>query len=161
MVGLLLGDDGSLPEGRFIGFYPTWGWDERGSFLLPYSQKIMGEQLVQGCYAVAWGRYRTCDPPIARHTTYPYTTASHTIWSHNSKVQNICLPANRSRNCNDCFFYVVRESTTVLHIKTWSEPLSCKRSFSISILHTARSFCFCLLIVSLGPKGAGRPSVKW
>ena len=20
-------DDGSLPEGRFIGFYATWGWD--------------------------------------------------------------------------------------------------------------------------------------
>jgi len=46
-------DDGSLPEGRSIGFYATWGWDEWGGFPLPSSQTIMGKQLVQGRYAVA------------------------------------------------------------------------------------------------------------
>ena len=50
-------DDGSLPEDRLIGFYATWGWDEWGGFPLPSSQTIMGEQLVQGCYAVAWSRF--------------------------------------------------------------------------------------------------------
>jgi len=47
-------DDGSLPEGLFIGFYATLGWDEWDGFPLPSSQAIMGEQLVQGHYAVAW-----------------------------------------------------------------------------------------------------------
>jgi len=47
-------DDGSLSEGRFIGFYATRGWDEWGGFPLPSSQTIIGEQLVQDCYAVAW-----------------------------------------------------------------------------------------------------------
>jgi len=46
---------GSLPEGRFFGFYATWEWDEWGGFPLSSSQTIMGEQLVQGRYAVAWG----------------------------------------------------------------------------------------------------------
>ena len=50
-------NDGSLPEGRFIGCYATWGWDEWGGFPLRSSQTIMGEQLVQGCYAEAWGRF--------------------------------------------------------------------------------------------------------
>jgi len=54
----ILCDDGSaLPEGRFFGFYATWKWDEWDGFPLPSSQTIMGEQLVQGRYAVAWGRF--------------------------------------------------------------------------------------------------------
>jgi len=46
--------DGSLPEGRFIGFYATWGWTEWGGFPLPSSQTIMDEQLVQDRYPMAW-----------------------------------------------------------------------------------------------------------
>jgi len=65
-------EDDSLPEGRFIGFYATWEWDEWGGFPLPSSQTIMGEQFVQGRYVVAWGRFK----PVARHRTYRYTTAS-------------------------------------------------------------------------------------
>ena len=61
-------DAGSPPKGRFIGFYATWGWDEWGGFPLPYSQTIMGDQLVQGRYAVAWGRF---EPSVARHKTTP------------------------------------------------------------------------------------------
>ena len=38
-------------------FYAIWGWDEWGGFPLPSSQTIMGEQLVQGRYTVAWGRF--------------------------------------------------------------------------------------------------------
>ena len=41
-------DDGSLPEGRFIGFYATRGWDGWGG--LPLT--IMSKQFVQGLYAV-------------------------------------------------------------------------------------------------------------
>ena len=47
----------SLPEGRSIGYYTTWGRDKQGGFPLPSSQTIMCEQLVQGCYAVAGGRF--------------------------------------------------------------------------------------------------------
>ena len=36
-------DDGSPPEGRFIGFYVTWVWDESDGFSLPSLQTIMGE----------------------------------------------------------------------------------------------------------------------
>ena len=50
-------DDGSLPEGRFMGFYATRGWDEWGGFPLPSSQTIMGKQLVQGRYAVVRGGF--------------------------------------------------------------------------------------------------------
>jgi len=48
--------DGSLPKGRFIGFYVTWGWDEWGGFPLPSSHTIMGEQLVHGRL---WSRIRS------------------------------------------------------------------------------------------------------
>ena len=51
-------DDGSLPDGRFIGFYATRWWDEWDGLPLPISQPIMDEQLVQGRYAVAWGRFK-------------------------------------------------------------------------------------------------------
>ena len=46
-------DNGSLLKGRFIRFYTTRVWDEWGCFPLPSSQAFMGEQLVQGRYAVA------------------------------------------------------------------------------------------------------------
>ena len=57
------------------------GWDERGGFPLASSQTIMGEQLVQGRYAVAWGRFEPATLRIqgAEHTptplrpTIPYT----------------------------------------------------------------------------------------
>ena len=45
-----------LKAGSLV-FYATWGWDEWGGLPLPSSQTIMGEQLVQGWYAVAWGRF--------------------------------------------------------------------------------------------------------
>ena len=45
-------DDGSLPKGRFIGFYAPCGRDEWGGFLLPSSQTI-----VQGRYTVASRRF--------------------------------------------------------------------------------------------------------
>ena len=51
-------DDGSLPEGRFVGFYATQGWDGWGGFRLPSSQTIMGKLLVHGRYAVARGRFK-------------------------------------------------------------------------------------------------------
>jgi len=38
-------DDVSMPEGMFIDFYPTRGWDKWGGFPLPSSQIIMGEKL--------------------------------------------------------------------------------------------------------------------
>ena len=53
MVGQLF-----LAKDRFIGFYATWGWDEWGGFPFPSSQTIMGEQLVQGRHAAAWGTCR-------------------------------------------------------------------------------------------------------
>jgi len=47
-------DDGSMPEGKFIGSYATWGWDEWRGFPLPSSHTIMAEQLVQVRYTVDW-----------------------------------------------------------------------------------------------------------
>ena len=71
-------DDGSLPGGRFIGFYTIRGWDESGGFPLPSSQTIMGEQLIQGHYSVAWGMFEPATLLLqdAEHT-YRYTTMSH------------------------------------------------------------------------------------
>ena len=48
-------DDGSLPEGSFIGVMPPGDeMSEVVSHCLPHR---LGEQLVQGRYAVAWGRF--------------------------------------------------------------------------------------------------------
>ena len=67
-------DDGSLRKGRFIGIvHTTWGWDEWDGFPLPSSQTIMAEQLVQGRYAVAWGRFEPATLRLqgAEHTPTP------------------------------------------------------------------------------------------
>ena len=54
-------------------FYATWWWDEWGGFPLPSSQTVMGEQLVQGRYAVAWGRFKPATFRLqgTEHTTTP------------------------------------------------------------------------------------------
>lgn len=36
-----------------VGFFSAWGRDAWGGFSLSFSRSIWGEQLVQGCYAVA------------------------------------------------------------------------------------------------------------
>ena len=44
-----------------------------GGFPLPSSQTVMGEQLVQGCYAVAWGRFKPATLRVqgTEHTPTP------------------------------------------------------------------------------------------
>jgi len=80
-------DDGSLPEGRFIGLYATWGWDEWGGFLLPSSQTIMGEWLVQGRCAVSWGRFEPVT--LQLQGTEHSATPPHPSWLNILKIDPI------------------------------------------------------------------------
>ena len=78
-----MNDNGSLTEGRVIGFYATWGWDEWGSFPLPSSQTIIGEQLVQGSYAMAWGRFEPA--------TFRLQGTEHAIGPTPTQPRPICI----------------------------------------------------------------------
>src|SRR5688572_31905654 len=44
-----------------------------------YCRAIVREGLAQGPYADGLRWIRTCNPPVARHRTYPYTNAPHYV----------------------------------------------------------------------------------
>src|SRR6218665_1748144 len=71
-------DDGSLPEGRFIGYYATWGWDMSVvvSHCLPHRELWVTTLSKVATHWLEIG-IRTGDPPVTRHRTYHYTTASN------------------------------------------------------------------------------------
>ena len=97
MVYLVAGDDGSLPVGRFIGFYATWGWDEWGGFPLPSSQTNTGEQLFQGRYAVAWGRFEPATFGLQGTELTPTLPRLIAGWVCNPSIQ---LMVTSSFSCN-------------------------------------------------------------
>ena len=69
------------PKAGSLAFYAIWEWDEWGGFPLPSSQTIMGEQLVQGHYAVAWGRFEPANFRLqgTEHTPTPLHPISKDI----------------------------------------------------------------------------------
>jgi len=109
--------DDNLHEGRFIGFYATQGWDEWDGFPLPSLHTIMGEQLVQGCYIVTWGRVELA--------TVPYKTQNiplhHLIPSHN-------IPHSASEPLSNAIVFFLIPGK----VKVWWNLTSKKRSISTS-----------------------------